>query len=169
VKSSYNDENSAISKEEETRVMDAFHTKMQAEHDEIAARIGQKNLEEGQAFLAENKTKDGVQETASGLQYKVIESGSGTTPTLNSTVETHYEGSLIDGTVFDSSYKRGESISFPVGGVIAGWTEALQLMKEGDVWELFIPSDLAYGAQGTGRMIGPNATLKFKVELIKVK
>ena len=111
---------------------------------------------------------EGVTVTASGLQYKVITAGSGNSPSAESEVETHYEGKLIDGTVFDSSYQRGQTTTFPVNRVIAGWTEALQLMKEGDVWELTIPSALAYGTQGAGGVIGPNATLVFKVELIKV-
>lgn len=169
VRSSFLSEPSEINEAEVTRVMNAFQEKMKMAHEELANEAGRKNQELGEAFLKENKKDDNVIVTASGLQYKVLESGSGATPDLNSTVETHYEGTLVDGTVFDSSYQRGESISFPVSGVIPGWTEALQLMKEGDVWELAIPSDLAYGAQGAGVAIGPNSTLKFKIELIKVK
>ena len=128
-----------------------------------------KNLEEGEQFLAANKQKEGVITTESGLQYKVIRKGTGKTPKLSDTVETHYRGTLINGKEFDSSYKRGETISFPVSGVIQGWTEALQLMKEGAKWQLFIPSELAYGARGAGGDIGPNATLIFDIELISVK
>ena len=169
VRSSFLAEPSEISDEEMNRVMDAFQDKMEAAHKELSNEAGEKNKTLGAAFLTENKNIEGVTVTASGLQYRVLESGTGATPELTSTVETHYEGTLIDGRVFDSSYERGESVSFPVNGVIPGWTEALQLMKEGDIWELAIPSDLAYGAQGAGGTIEPHATLKFKIELIKVK
>jgi FKBP-type peptidyl-prolyl cis-trans isomerase FklB len=128
-----------------------------------------KTLEEGRKFLQANKSREGVVELASGLQYKVLQAGSGKTPGPDDTVEVNYRGTLIDGTEFDSSYKRGKSISFKVTGVIKGWTEALQLMQEGAKWQLFIPSDLAYGERGSGGKIGPNATLIFDVELIKVK
>ena len=107
--------------------------------------------------------------TASGLQYKVIKDGTGKTPKATDTVKTHYRGTLIDGKEFDSSYKRGEPAEFPVNGVIKGWTEALQLMKEGAKWQLFIPGDLAYGERGAGADIGPNATLIFDIELLSVK
>ncbi len=120
-------------------------------------------------YLTDNAGAEGVQTTASGLQYKVLQEGSGNSPSAADTVEVHYEGWLIDGTVFDSSYKRGETISFPLNRVIAGWTEGLQLMKEGGICELTIPSDLGYGAGGAGGSIPPNATLIFKVELIKVQ
>ena len=127
-------------------------------------------IEKGEQFLKENATKEGVKTTASGLQYKVLKEGKGKTPSRSDTVEVNYAGKLINGQEFDSSYKRGQSISFPVGGVIKGWTEALQLMKEGSKWMLFIPSKLAYGPTGTpGGPIGPNETLIFEVELIKVK
>ncbi len=169
VRSSFLAEASEISEEESARVMDAFQVKMQAAQQELTSAAGEKNKALGETFLAENKKVEGVNVTTSGLQYRILETGTGATPELTSTVETHYEGTLIDGTVFDSSYQRGESISFPVSGVIPGWTEALQLMKEGDIWELVIPSELAYGAQGAGGAIGPDSTLKFKIELIKVK
>ncbi|MBT3583659.1 MAG: FKBP-type peptidyl-prolyl cis-trans isomerase [Halobacteriovoraceae bacterium] len=169
VRSSFLEEPSEVNDEEVTRVMDAFQEKMKAAHEELSSEAGKMNRTLGEAFLAENKKVEGVTVTASGLQYRVLESGTGATPALTSTVETHYEGSLINGSVFDSSYQRGETISFPVNGVIPGWTEALQLMKEGDIWELAIPSDLAYGAQGAGGAIEPDSTLKFKIELIKVK
>ena len=120
-------------------------------------------------YLEENAKKDGVQSTETGLQYKVIQEGSGANPSASSTVEVHYEGWLIDGSVFDSSYKRGQTISFPLNGVIPGWTEGLQLMKEGSIYELTIPSDLGYGPQGMPGAIPPAATLIFKVELIKVQ
>ncbi len=168
VKTAYLGEDSLLSEEETTTVMTAFQAKMQEQMMKMQNEIGETNLSEGVSFLEENKKREGVEVTASGLQYMKLESGSGKTPTLEDQVEVHYEGTLIDGTVFDSSYQRGESITLPVGGVIAGWTEALQLMKEGDVFELAIPSALAYGSQGAGGVIAPNATLKFKVELIKV-
>jgi FKBP-type peptidyl-prolyl cis-trans isomerase FklB len=161
-------EESKISMEDTQIVMNEFQTQMQAAAMEKANEAGGENLELGNAYLEENKTKEGVEVTASGLQYKVLTAGEGATPTAESSVEVHYEGTLIDGTVFDSSYKRGETTSFPVAGVIAGWTEALQLMKEGSVYELTIPAALAYGSQGAGAQIGPNSTLNFKVELVKV-
>ena len=129
---------------------------------------GSKNRQEGQAFLAANGKKEGVTTLPSGLQYKVVKSGTGPTPKLTDTVRTHYHGTLIDGTVFDSSVKRGEPISFPVGGVIRGWTEALQLMKVGDKWQLFIPSELAYGPHGAGAVIGPDSVLIFEIELLGI-
>jgi FKBP-type peptidyl-prolyl cis-trans isomerase FklB len=132
-------------------------------------KAAKENLREGQAFLSENAQKDGVETTESGLQYEVIEKGSGKTPTPESTVTVHYRGTLIDGTEFDSSYRRGEPATFPVNGVIAGWTEALQLMSEGAKYKLYIPADLAYGERGAGQAIGPNETLIFDVELISVK
>jgi FKBP-type peptidyl-prolyl cis-trans isomerase FklB len=169
VRSSFLGEASEIKEEEVTRVMAAFQEKMKAAHEELAGEASKMNKELGEAFLTENKKVEGVTTTESGLQYRVLESGNGATPEVTSEVETHYEGTLIDGTVFDSSYQRGETVSFPVNGVIPGWTEALQLMKEGDIWELAIPSELAYGDQGAGGAIQPHATLKFKIELIKVK
>jgi len=123
----------------------------------------------GTQYMLENKVKEGVHTTSSGLQYKIQTSGFGASPKLNSIVEVHYEGSLIDGKVFDSSYQGGKSISFPVNGVIPGWTEALMLMKEGDTWDLTIPSKLAYGSKGAGADIPADATLNFKVQLISVK
>ena len=126
------------------------------------------NLREGEEFLAINATKKGVVTLESGMQYEVLTSGSGATPGLNDKVTTHYTGTLIDGTVFDSSVERGQPASFPVSGVIKGWTEALQLMKEGDKWKLYIPYDLAYGERGAGANIGPYAALIFEIELISV-
>lgn len=134
---------------------------------EQAAVIGAENMEKGQTFLEENKNKEGVQVTDSGLQYKVLEEGEGPSPTADDVVKVHYTGKLIDGEVFDSSVQRGTPAQFKVGGVIAGWTEALQMMKPGSKWELYIPSDLAYGAQGK-QPIGPNETLIFEVELLEI-
>ena len=126
------------------------------------------NKAEGEAFLTENTNKEGVTTLPSGLQYEVITQGTGKKPTLGSSVTTHYHGTLINGTVFDSSYQRGQPATFPVNGVIAGWTEALQLMPEGSKYRLYIPSDLAYGKRGAGRDIPGDTALIFDVELLKV-
>jgi len=128
----------------------------------------QTNLEKGQKFLSENKTKDGVIETPSGLQYKIITEGTGPMATAIDTVEVHYLGTLIDGTKFDSSYDRGETTTFPLNGVIRGWTEGLQLIPEGSKAMFYIPSELAYGEHGRPPIIKPNSTLIFEIELIKV-
>lgn len=150
-------------------VMQAFMKDMQAKMGDKAKKAGEKNIKDGEAFLAENGKKEGVKTTASGLQYKVIKEGEGEIPKLIDTVSTHYKGTLLDGTEFDSSYSRNEPVSFPVKGVIPGWTEALQLMKVGSKWQLFIPSKLAYGENGAGGKIGPNATLIFDIELLSIK
>jgi FKBP-type peptidyl-prolyl cis-trans isomerase FkpA len=126
-------------------------------------------LEKGRKFLSENGKKEGVTTTSSGLQYKVLREGSGKQPRKTDTVEVHYEGRLIEGKVFDSSYARRETIEFPLDGVIAGWTEGVALMKEGAKYQLYIPSELAYGSHGAGGDIGPDETLIFDVELIKVR
>ena len=134
----------------------------------IANKTLEKNSTLGKEFLEKNAKKDGVTTTTSGLQYKVLKEGDGESPKETDKVEVHYHGTLIDGTVFDSSVDRGESITFPVNGVIPGWVEALQLMKTGAKYKLFIPSELAYGNRGQGK-IGPNSTLIFEVELISIK
>lgn len=141
----------------------AEQEKMQAEQ----AKLGETNKVEGEKFLAENKAKEGVKVTASGLQYRVITEGKGKKPTANDSVTVHYKGTLPDGTEFDSSYSRNQPIDFPLNGVIKGWTEGLQLMNEGSKFEFVIPADLAYGPHGPGK-IGPNRVLKFEVELLKV-
>ena len=125
--------------------------------------------ERAEKFLMENKAKEGVKTLPSGLQYKVIKDGDGKTPKLTDTVSTHYRGTLLDGSEFDSSYKRNQPAEFPVSGVIKGWTEALQLMKEGAKWVLYVPAKLAYGERGFPPVIGPNETLIFEIELLKVK
>ncbi|HLJ88405.1 MAG TPA: FKBP-type peptidyl-prolyl cis-trans isomerase [Candidatus Angelobacter sp.] len=142
---------------------------LMAKQEEKMKQAATKNKQEGEAFLAANKTKEGVIALPSGLQYKILQPGTGAKPTAADTVVCNYRGTLIDGTEFDSSYKRGEPASFPVGGVIKGWTEALQLMPTGSKWQLFIPSELAYGERGAGSDIGPNATLIFEVEMISIK
>lgn len=129
----------------------------------------QKNLEAGQTFLEENKKKEGVKILPSGLQYKIITEGKGKQPTAEDTVVAHYRGTLVNGTEFDSSYKRNEPATFPVQGVIKGWQEALPLMKEGAKWQVFIPADLGYGPRGAGGAIGPNEVLIFDIELLSVK
>jgi len=145
-----------------------FQQQMQAKQAEAQAASGEDNMKKGQAFLKENAEAEGVKTTDSGLQYKVIEAGDGPKPKAEDKVTTHYRGTLIDGTVFDSSYERGEPVSFPVNGVIPGWTEALQMMPVGSKWKLFIPAELAYGERGAGQAIGPNETLIFEVELLGI-
>jgi FKBP-type peptidyl-prolyl cis-trans isomerase FklB len=146
-----------------------FQKQLMAKQEEVAKKLGEKNKKEGEAFLAENKKKEWVKTLPSGLQYKVIKEGTGKKPKITDTVTTHYRGTLIDGIEFDSSYRRGKPASFPVNGVIPGWTEALQLMGEGAKWQLFVPPNLAYGERGAGRDIGPNATLIFEIELISIQ
>lgn len=136
---------------------------------DLKEKVAKKNMEEGIAFLTANGEKDGVITLESGLQYKVVKEGKGPIPTAADKVKTHYHGMLIDGTVFDSSVERGEPIVFPVGGVIKGWQEALQLMPVGSKWQVYIPSPLAYGKRGAGEAIGPNSTLVFDVELIAIE
>lgn len=140
-------------------------TKMQAKQKAVA----DKNLKDGENFLAANAKKEGVKTLPSGLQYKVIKSGTGKSPKATDSVKVHYHGTLIDGTVFDSSVERKEPVTFPVNQVIPGWTEALQLMKEGDKWQLFIPAKLAYGERAAGPKIGPSSTLIFEVELLSIE
>jgi FKBP-type peptidyl-prolyl cis-trans isomerase FklB len=131
--------------------------------------MGKKNKEEGDLFLAENKTKKDIVPLPSGLQYRIINKGKGSvSPKAADTVSVHYSGRTIDGKEFDSSYKRGEPVQFPVNGVIPGWTEILQIMKPGDKWEVFMPSELGYGQRGAGQDIGPNAVLIFEIELISI-
>jgi FKBP-type peptidyl-prolyl cis-trans isomerase FklB len=158
-----------LTPQEVQEVMGSFEKEMMAKQEERKKTVGAKNQKEGEEFLAENKKKEGIQTLPSGMQYKVIKAGSGKKPTLTDTVTTHYRGTLIDGKEFDSSYRRGKPATFPVNGVIRGWTEALQLMEEGAKWQLFIPSSLAYGERGAGQMIGPHATLIFEVELISIQ
>ena len=150
------------------QVIQQFQEEMMKKQQEKMKSSGEKNKKDGAKFLEENKKKQGVKVTASGLQYKVIKAGNGKSPAENSTVTAHYKGTLIDGTEFDNSYKRGQPAELPVSGIIKGWTEALLLMKEGDIWELYIPSELAYGETGRQPQIAPNAVLVFQVELIKV-
>lgn len=158
-----------MSEEEYRNTMANFRKEMMAKQQAQMKTKGEKNKKEGDAFLAENKDKKGIVSLPSGLQYKVIKEGEGDTPKATDKVTVHYRGTLIDGTEFDSSYGRGEPATFPVNGVIPGWTEALQLMNAGSKWQLFIPSKLAYGERGAGGKIGPNSTLIFDVELISIQ
>jgi len=157
----------ALTQDEMTTVYAAWQNKMRAKQAAKQAEEAGKNLTAGTAYLEANKAKEGVKVLPSGLQYKVVKAGTGNTPTADDKVKTHYRGTLIDGTEFDSSYKRNKPAEFPVKGVIKGWTEALQLMKEGGKWELYIPADLAYGQRGRPG-IPANSTLVFEIELLEV-
>jgi FKBP-type peptidyl-prolyl cis-trans isomerase len=156
-----------LNDEEAAAVIDAFKEKQQAKQEEAQKVVAENNTKEGEKFLADNAKKEGVVVLPSGLQYKVITAGTGATPGAENTVKVNYKGTLIDGTEFDSSYKRGEPATFIVNQVIPGWVEALQLMKEGDKWELYVPAALAYGPGGAGGVIGPNQMLIFEVELLQ--
>lgn len=150
---------------EESQIAGCLNAKLA----ELNSKASKKEKEEGVAFLAQNKKRPGVVTTASGLQYEIIAAGTGVKPTAADTVVCHYKGTLLSGKEFDNSYTRGEPISFPVTGVIRGWTEAVQLMPKGSKWKLYIPSDLAYGDRGAGQDIPPGSTLIFEVELVDVK
>ena len=150
-----------IKPEEANQILQDYFNKLQNERGKAAK-------EAGEQFLNDNKSKEGVVTLESGLQYKVISTGNGAIPKSSDTVKCHYEGRLINGAVFDSSIRRGEPAEFPVNGVIAGWVEALQLMPVGSKWQLYIPSDLAYGPHGAGQAIGPNETLIFDIELLDI-
>lgn len=150
-----------IKPDEANKILQDYFGKIQKEQGNAAKETGEK-------FLAENKKKEGVVTLPSGLQYKILQTGNGPRPKASDTVKCHYEGRLTNGQVFDSSIQRGEPAEFPVNGVIAGWVEALQLMPVGSKWQLYIPSELAYGSHGAGRSIGPNETLIFDVELLAI-
>jgi FKBP-type peptidyl-prolyl cis-trans isomerase FklB len=158
-----------LTDEEMMQEVQNFQQEMQAKMAAEMEALATKNKAEGEAFLAENAKQEGVVVTESGLQYKILEPGEGDVPGPADLATVHYRGTLIDGTQFDSSYDRGQPATFPVGGVIPVWTEALQMMKPGAKWQLFIPAELAYGERGAGQDIGPNATLLFDVELISVE
>lgn len=162
IKSVFNGEKMQMTADEAQSAINEFFAKQKTE-------VMSKNKKAGEEFLAKNKNNEGVVTTASGLQYKVLVAGTGAKPKDTDTVDCHYEGRLIDGRVFDSSYKRGQSAQFPVNGVIPGWVEALQLMPVGSKWQLYIPSELAYGEYGAGDAIEPNSTLIFDVELLAIK
>ena len=155
----------ALTEAQIRQTMTAFQQQMQARQQDVGA----KNAKEGAAFLAANGKKAGIVTTRSGLQYEILKPGTGAKPRATDTVATHYRGTLIDGTEFDSSARTGKPVEFRVDGVIKGWTEALQLMKVGAKWQVFVPAALAYRERGAGRLIGPNATLIFEVELLEIK
>lgn len=158
-----------LTEEEARQTLADLQKELMEKQQEHVRQMVEKNRKEGEEFLAANKKKKGVVTLPSGLQYKVLTAGTGASPKLADTVETHYRGTLLDGTEFDSSYKRGEPATFPVSGIIEGWKEALQKMKVGDKWQLFVPAELAYGERGAGREIGPNQALIFEVELLAIK
>ena len=172
-KDSMNGKELQITKEEMQTVMQTFQQammeKQMAKQKVEQSAASTTNKAEGDKFLADNKSKEGVKTTQSGLQYKVLKEGTGDMPKISDTVVTHYSGTLINGKVFDSSYKRNSPATFPVNGVIKGWTEALQLMGVGAKWQLFIPAELAYGERGAGQDIGPNQVLIFEIELLEIK
>ncbi len=157
-----------LSHAEMQSALDEFKQQLIIQQQLAQKTLLKKNQQEGEAFLSANKTKEGVVTLPSGLQYRVIKKGSGPSPKLTDKVTTHYRGTLIDGTEFDSSYSRNQPATFPVNGVIPGWTEALQLMHKGDKWQLFIPSELAYGNRAVGDKIKPGSTLIFEIELLDI-
>lgn len=169
LESIYGDKQQKMTSMEAKEIINSFFTKLQEKQQAEAAAMGELNAKAGKEFLEVNGKREEVHTTASGLQYEVLEEGTGAQPKAGDSVTVHYTGKLIDGTVFDSSVDRGEPATFGVTQVIPGWVEALQLMKAGSKWRLFIPSDLAYGPQGAGGVIGPNQTLIFDVELISVE
>lgn len=162
-------EKGQLSEEEMQKVMTLFQKDLQAKQELKTKQAAEANLKTANQFLAENAKKPGVKTTASGLQYKIIKEGTGKRPTKENTVKVHYTGKLIDGKVFDSSVQRGQPVEFKLGGVIPGWTEGLQLIKEGGKIELYIPPNLGYGERGAGQTIPPNSALIFEVELLEVK
>ncbi len=168
VETVYSEEDPLLTQEEMGAVMQSFQQQKMQEQQAAMAKMADDNKAAGEAFMAENGKKDGVVTTDSGLQYEELTAGEGASPTEEDTVKVHYRGTLIDGTEFDSSYSRNKPVSFPLNGVIPGWTEGLQMMKEGGKARLVIPADLAYGPGGMGNAIGPNETLVFEVELLDI-
>jgi FKBP-type peptidyl-prolyl cis-trans isomerase FklB len=158
-----------MSDEEIGTTLNALQQQIQRKQAQAASIAGEENKKAGEAFLAQNKSKEGVVTLPSGLQYKILKAGDGKKPAASDTVECNYRGTLINGNEFDSSYKRGQPATFGVSQVIPGWQEALQLMSVGSKWQLFVPAELAYGERGAGREIGPNAALIFEVELLAIK
>ncbi len=169
VKDSFKNRKSLIDPDEADQIKQEFSRQVQENRTQKTAALSEKNRQDADAFLAANKNKEGIVTTDSGLQYKVLKKGDGPKPQKTDRVTVNYSGTLLDGTEFDSSYKRGKPAAFQVGGVIPGWTEALQLMNVGSKYQLFIPPQLAYGQRGAGRIIGPNAMLIFDVELLSIE
>lgn len=169
IKNVTNGEEVLMTDEEIKKVFEANQKKMMEKQMNAAKGASEKNKKDGKDFLEKKKKEDGVKETKSGLLYKIIKEGTGKQPKLENKVTVHYKGTLIDGKEFDSSYKRKQPATFPLNGVIKGWQEGVQLMKEGSKFEFYVPSDLAYGPKGAGADIGPDSTLIFEVELLKVE
>jgi FKBP-type peptidyl-prolyl cis-trans isomerase len=157
-----------VTESEFQNIMNSVKQQVQAQQKAFVSQLAQKNRKQGEEFLEQNKQKEGVQDTASGLQYKVLTEGSGDKPHLTDAVKVHYKGTFIDGTMFDSSYERGEPATFPVDRVIAGWSEALQLMTVGSKFQIFVPGYLAYGEAGFAPHIEPNKVLCFEMELLEI-
>jgi FKBP-type peptidyl-prolyl cis-trans isomerase len=166
---SFEGKETLLTEEQAAEIKNDFARRRQESRAEEMKKLAEENTKEGEAFLAENKKKKGVQTTASGLQYTVLDEGKGPKPKKSDRVRVHYRGMLLDGTEFDSSYKRGQPATFPLTGVIPGWTEGLQLMNVGSKYKLFVPSNIAYGERGRPPRIGPNATLIFEVELLGIE
>ena len=169
LKDAFTNGKTLLTEDQARAVITQLQNDMRKKQQELAQQLGDANKKEGAAFLEANKTKEGVVTLPSGLQYKVLQEGTGPKPAATDTVVCNYRGTLLDNTEFDSSYKRGQPVSFPVTGVIKGWTEALQLMPVGSKWQVFVPAELAYGDRGAGGQISPNATLIFEVELLSIQ
>lgn len=169
LRDSFSNGQTLLTEDEARAVLTQLQGEVRKKQQELTQQLGDANKKQGMAFLEANKTKDGVVTLPSGLQYKVIQEGSGPKPAPTDKVVCNYRGTLLDSTEFDSSYKRGQPATFPLTGVIKGWTEALQLMPVGSKWQLFIPPELAYGERGAGSQIGPNSTLIFEVELLSIQ
>jgi FKBP-type peptidyl-prolyl cis-trans isomerase FklB len=169
LKDAFSNGKTLLTEDEARAVLTQLQSDLRKKQQEVAQQTGEANKKQGLAFLEANKTKEGVVVLPSGLQYKILQEGTGPKPSNTDSVVCNYRGTLLDSTEFDSSYKRGQPATFPVTGVIKGWTEALQLMPVGSKWQLFIPSELAYGERGAGAQIGPNATLIFEVELLSIQ
>ncbi len=165
----YGGDETVFTEEEMRSILAAFRVELRQKQQELAKMKAEKNAKEGDEFLSENRTKEGVVETETGLQYKVLESAQGPSPVVTDRVSVHYTGRLIDGTVFDSSVGRDQPASFRLNGVIKGWTEALQLMRVGEKWEVYVPGHLGYGERGSGAKIGPNQLLIFEIELLGIE
>ena len=169
LKDSFSNGKTLLTEDQAHGILTQLQNDIRKKQQDLAQQLGDANKKEGMAFLEANKTKEGVVTLPSGLQYKVLQEGTGPKPTATDKVVCNYRGMLLDNTEFDSSYKRGQPATFPVTGVIKGWTEALQLMPVGSKWQLFVPAELAYGDRGAGGQIGPNATLIFEVELLSIQ
>ena len=169
LKDAFANDKTLLTEDEVRSILTQMQADMRKKQQELAQVAAENNKKQGVAFLEANKTKEGVVTLPSGLQYKVLQEGTGPKPAVTDSVVCNYRGTLLDNTEFDSSYKRGQPITIPVTGVIKGWTEALQLMPVGSKWQLFVPSDLAYGERGAGGPIGPNATLIFEIELVSIQ